>query len=95
MRKIFKYALETTDLQVIRIPKLNGASSFKDQYLNIAVQKGIPCVWCLVDDEQESQEVAIRIVGTGNPMPDLSKEEYLGSYMVSDGDMVFHVFIEK
>ena len=94
MRRIYKYTLETTDVQRVKIPKLVGAKSFKEQVLKIDVQKGNPCVWCLVDVEEEEQEVAIRIVGTGNPMPLLTKEDYLGSYMLYDGELVFHVFIE-
>lgn len=95
MRKIYKYKLETTDLQVVEVPKLGGASSFKEQLLNIEVQNETPCMWCLVDEEEEAQEITIRIVGTGNPMPVLSKDDYLGSYMQSDGRLVFHVFLEN
>lgn len=95
MRKIYKYKLETTDLQVVEVPKLDGTSSFKEQLLNIEVQNETPCMWCLVDEKEEAQEIKIRIVGTGNPMPVLSKDDYLGSYMQCDGRLVFHVFLEN
>lgn len=94
MRSIYKYQLETTDIQTINVPKLTGEESFKAQVLSVDTQSEIPCVWCLVDTEEKKQQVKIRIVGTGNPMPMLSKNDYLGTYNLHDGKMVFHVFIE-
>lgn len=35
MRTIYKYGLETTDLQSIKIPKLKGETDFKKQFLCI------------------------------------------------------------
>ena len=35
MRRIYKYTLETTDVQKVKIPKLVGAKSFKEQVLNL------------------------------------------------------------
>ena len=95
MRRIYKYALETSDTQKIRIPKLVEGESFKKQVLKIDTQNDTPCIWCLVDVGEEEQEISIRIVGTGNPMPTLSQDDYLGSYMLFDGGLVFHVFLES
>jgi hypothetical protein len=54
-------------------------------------------MWCLVDTNAntELQDIRIRIVGTGNPMPPLSKSYYLGSYMIFGGALVFHVFLDN
>lgn len=94
MRRIYKYQLETTDLQIIKVPALVGAKSFKDQVLSIDVQNGNLCIWCLVDVEEEEREINIRIIGTGDIMPLLSKKDYLGSYVLYDGKLVFHVFVD-
>jgi len=93
-RTIYKYQLKTTDRQTISVPILISTTNFKKQVLKVDVQKGEPCIWCLVDTERESREVKIRIVGTGHPMPDLYQEDYLGSYMLQEESLVFHVFLE-
>lgn len=93
MRRIYKYPLITTDVQTIKVPGLVGASGFKEQVLKIDSQRNIPCLWCLVDDEEPEQEITLVIVGTGNPMPFMSKDDYLGSYMVFEGEFVGHIFV--
>lgn len=96
MRTVYKYGLETTDLQSIKIPKLKGETDFRKQFLCIDTQHTFPCLWCLVDTEEETREVFLRVVGTGNPMPDdISREEYLGSYQLLGGNFIGHVFLEK
>lgn len=92
MRKIYKYQIETKDVQTIQVPKLIGASKFKDQVLNLDTVFGEPCIWCLCDTKEELQNIKILVIGTGNPMPLLSKDDYLGSYMLYHGNLVFHVF---
>lgn len=95
MRTIYKYPLNTTDLQTIKVPRLPNTNSFKEQFLCIDIQYGLPCLWCMVDTSKEEREIQIRIVGTGNPMPDSCyKENYLGSYQLLDGQFVGHVFLE-
>jgi len=95
MRKIYKYTIETTDVQTIKVPKLAGVNSFTEQFLKVDVQKEKPCIWCLVDTMEEEQEITLHVVGTGNPMPLLSKDNYLGSYMLYNGELVFHLFYEQ
>lgn len=95
MRTIYKYPLNTIDLQTIKVPRLSDISSFKEQFLCIDIQYGLPCLWCMVDTLEEEREVQIKIVGTGNPMSDsCCKENYLGSYQLLDGQFVGHVFWE-
>lgn len=95
MKRIYKYKLETTDLQTFRIPKLSGATNFKEQLLNINTQNDYPCMWCLVDVEGELQDINIRIIGTGNPMPEyITKDNYIGTYQLCGGSFVGHVFTE-
>ena len=97
MRTIYKYSLETVDTQIIEVPGIFGIeNSFNKQFLCIDVQYGVPCLWCIVDtDSKQKGKIKLRIVGTGNPMPEfLGNEDYLGSYQLLDGQFVGHVFVE-
>lgn len=82
--KIWKYQIEITDTQTIDMPK--GA-----QVLAVQVQHGVPCVWALVDPEATAQPLDIHVLGTGHPVPD-GIGRHLGTFQVSDGALVFHVF---
>lgn len=94
MRRIFKYELETTDKQIIKVPFICGSNKFKDQVLKIEVQNGTPCMWCLVDQAEEVART-IYIVGTGNPMPkEFTKDNYVGTYQLFGGSFVGHVFVD-
>lgn len=98
MRTIYKYPLETVDTQIIEVPVIFGlGNSFNKQFLCINVQHGVPCLWCVVDaDTKEKRKIKLRIVGTGNQMPEsLNNKDYLGSYQLLDGYFVGHVFVEE
>ena len=92
MQTIYKYPFEIKDEVKIKVKALEGISSFKDQFLNIDIQNSTPCIWCLVDDTAPEWEVTLRIVGTGHPCPDVSKEEFLTSFTMCSGQLVFHAF---
>lgn len=84
---IWKYRLETTDLQIIDIPR--GAT-----FLSVQVQERFgPCMWALVNEESPKFGHRIRIFGTGHPMDSIGG--YVGTYQLSGGALVFHVFVER
>lgn len=86
MRRIFKYELTIEDRQVIKT-----FVSFEP--LSIKVQNGKPVLYAIVDDETEAQSVRIETYGTGFAIePYTSKAEYVGSYLLQEGTLVFHVF---
>ena len=87
MKRIYKYDLEIEDEQVILMPK--GSLS-----LCVQVQKGLPYLWALVDDEAEKEQVLITMVGTGNPADHVHNKLYLGTFQMSGGDLVWHVFLD-
>jgi hypothetical protein len=61
--------------------------------LTVQVQHGEPQLWAVVEpgpEEFERRHVAI--VGTGNPMPAYSIGNYLGTFQLSEGALIFHVF---
>jgi hypothetical protein len=85
MKKIFKYPLHVTDHQAVPMPfNANIVSAGLDAY-------GQLCVWAIVETTAESKPVHIRIVGTGNPMPEVPM---LFIDTVVMGSFVWHVFEE-
>jgi len=69
MEIIYKYQLDTTDIQNIKMPK--GA-----EILCIQVQNNIPCIWCLVNPDNAIDCRTFEIYGTGNPIPTQSERKY-------------------
>lgn len=84
MKTIWKFELDTTDFQRIAMPK--GAT-----LLYVAVQRDTPCIWAEVDPEAKQFERSFAIYGTGHPMQAINRN-YIGSYMLHGGALVFHVF---
>lgn len=85
MITIYKYKIQVVDDQTISIPL--GA-----KLLTVQVQNGIPCLWALVDTEQKHEDVFIEIVGTGNPVTGTDSREYISTFQLHGGRLVFHVF---
>ena len=83
MLTIWKYELKTTGRQVVEMPA-------DPQILSVAVQNGIPCLWAMVDSERPRQGRVIRIHGTGQRLAVI--HEFIGTFMLHDGALVFHVF---
>lgn len=84
MKIIYKYELQVTDYQEIYPPK-----GF--QILTVQMQRGVICLWALVDNTQPTEMVSIAVVGTGNPFPWEPLWKYVGT--VQQGEfLVWHVF---
>lgn len=82
--KIYKFAIEITDMQKISLP---GTA----RILSVSFQDGIPCIWVLMDDS-EYRERNIAVVGTGNEIPSVmaGKLDHIG--MIMDKHFVWNVF---
>lgn len=86
MKKIFKYELETTDIQHFYLPI--GA-----EILCLQTQDEIPCIWALVEPDAELKLRTFEIFGTGHDVPDSEKRRrYIGTYQLRKGMLVFHCF---
>lgn len=86
METIWKFELKITDEQVIRVPE-------GTDILCVQVQKGKPFLWAIVDKEITTYEDRIiRTIGTGHEFEDGASLLYIGTYQLSEGDLVFHVF---
>lgn len=89
MKKIFKYPIEVTDEQVVLLP--TGA-----KVLTIQSQGEVPCIWALVNPTAPRNEaITIRIHGTGHDVPDSDNLEYVSTFQMMGGRLVFHSFIVK
>lgn len=82
--RIWKYDLPLADLLAVQMPK--GA-----RILDIQVQRGVVRLWALCDETAPKVARHISIYGTGNPIPD-EPGEYIATFQMHDGDLVFHAF---
>jgi hypothetical protein len=89
MHKVFKYPLEIEDEQLIMLPQ-------DAEPLRIMVQNNIPCLWVRLQTTGDCPTVAWTIItrGTGHPAPSEQEATYIDSYMLSGGQLVFHVFVK-
>ena len=86
--RIWKFPLEVVDLQELRLPP-------KSKLLTVQMQYGKPCLWVLLDENTAvNVGYKIAIYGTGNPLPD-NPGEYIATFQMHGGDLVFHVFEVK
>ena len=85
MKKIYKYRIEATDDQNIEMPV--GA-----KILTVQNQYGIPCIWAMVDTNAEKERVHIKVYGTGHTIQDSDRLEYIGTFQMCGGALVFHAF---
>lgn len=58
--------------------------------LCVQVQHGVPCIWVLVDPNVSKERKKIMIYGTGHPITE--DGQYIGTFQVLGGSLVFHVF---
>jgi hypothetical protein len=87
MKTIWKFPLEVTDSQEVGVPA--GA-----QILDVQVQGGQPCLWAIVHPGVQTVRRTVRIYGTGHQAPDdLNRADYIGTFQLMGGGLVFHAFI--
>lgn len=86
--RIWKYELKITDTQRVLVPL--GA-----KFLTTQFQHGVLCLWAMVDETiEKTEDRLIRIIGTGNPIPDGHHRKYIATAQHHNGDLVWHVFEE-
>jgi hypothetical protein len=90
MKSVYKYDLEVTDKQVIKLPKFSDI-------LSIQVQNGKPRLWVMIDKEET--EIVDRVLytyGTGHDIDEKDENPlfFHGTYQLDGGTLVFHVFEE-
>jgi len=87
IRTIWKFELDGDGEQIIRLPP-------DSKVLTVQVQREAVCLWALVDPVN-AQRVThhVWVHGTGHPVVDAADGRYIGSVQLSDGALVFHVFV--
>lgn len=84
-KTIWKFTIESLNDNVIEIPK-------GGQILSMQVQGRLPQLWVLVDPTAEKEKRTFRIHGTGHDVPDADKLNFIGTFQMHEGSLVFHVF---
>jgi hypothetical protein len=84
MRTIYKYSL-AAGMQTIDMPQ--GA-----EILTVQVQRFEPQLWALVDPAAAVVPMTFAVYGTRHPVSD-EPQRYVGTFQVSGGALVFHVFL--
>lgn len=90
MHTIYKYTLRIVDEQVVEMPLLSRVLSAHEQ-------NGKLCLWAAVlTGDDKTEKLKVRIIGTGNPIPDGTFNDYrfLATVPMSNG-LVWHVFIRQ
>lgn len=82
--QIWKFPFEVTDKVFLAMPA-------EARVLTVQVQNGMPCLWALVEPRNTPDGLTeFRIVGTGHEFD--GKGEYIGTFQLREGALVFHVF---
>jgi len=84
-KTIWKYPITTNDCIGLDLPV--GA-----EILDIQIQNDMPCIWALVDPEAIKVNRTFYIYGTGHVIEYSCSKEYIGTYQLFGGELVFHVF---
>lgn len=84
--RIYKYEIPIDDYVLIDMPEVV-------EYLCVQVQNNKPYLWAMVKTKSYVQTRGFFVVGTGHPMPK-DAGDYLGTFQLHNGGLVFHVFKE-
>ena len=87
MRTIWKYKLDMAVVTEVEMPEGANVLQFQNQ-------GGAMTFWAAVDTEAATEKRTFRVVGTGQPIPDVTGFEmrYMGT--VQCGIYVWHIFEE-
>lgn len=93
--KVFKYNLEVTDEQTLKLPPGSRVLSVMNQRDNIVLYALVNPI----NNKNLTEDISIRIVGTGHdidffiPNPNLADGyKFLGTISLHGGALMFHVF---
>ena len=84
-----KFQITPEDENRIEMPK--GAIP-----LSVGVQRGQPYLWALIDTSAPKVKRLVYPIGTGHPAEHVRVGPgacFIGTFMLSEGSLVFHVFV--
>jgi len=87
MLTIFKYPVPIEDHFILELPK-------NAKILAVQIQRGAPQLWAMVDSETEKEARHFRLSETGHPLGEdyLRIINYIGTFQMENGALVFHLF---
>jgi len=88
MKTVYKYPLEVTDQQTVRLPRDHKVLCVQTQYDK-------PFIWALVDTQSPNFDYLFHTIATGAPADRVKSRQYIGTYQLHDGALVFHVFMNE
>lgn len=90
MKSVYKYTLTPNfeGMEIIKLP-------FGTKIIHADIQYGDVRIWALVDKNEKTIETRIfRTYGTGQNIDEKLKLKHIGSTIMNDGTLVWHVFEE-
>lgn len=85
MKTIYTYPIPIEGEFSINLPD-------QARILDVTTKHGEPILVAMVDTEADSELVDFALRRTGTPMDDLDRDNYLGSFTISDGNVTFFLF---
>lgn len=91
MRKqIWKFVLNRADRQTIKMPHGAHVISVQMQKTGPYELHGTPCLWAIVEPNEEKEDREFLFIGTGHDFDEEDASVYIGT--IQDGPLVWHVF---
>lgn len=84
-RVIWKFPFPVQDDITIEMPAFA-------EILHVDVQNGVPTLWAIVDPQHVNDKRTFHLYGTGHEMHIDTNEKHIGSFLMYDGSLVFHLF---
>lgn len=85
MLAVYKYPVPVNDTFIIDMPE-------DGKLLTVDMQHGQPQLWALVDSSRKKVPRHFRLAGTGHPIDDREPLEYVNTFQVDGGSLIFHLF---
>ena len=60
--------------------------------LTVQMQGEVPFLWAEVDLEVQTEKVKFIIRGTGHPYATETKQEYIGTFQMVGGGLIWHLY---
>lgn len=85
MKRIFKYELGISNEITLKMPKYAQIIAFQ-------AQRDVPCIWAIVNTDNELVARYFVIHGTGHEIKFLDDKTYMGTCQTHNGNLVWHLF---
>ncbi|KKM03128.1 hypothetical protein LCGC14_1777590 [marine sediment metagenome] len=85
MKTIWKFVIEIDDTIEVMMPQ-------DAKILTVQIQHEMATIWAMVDTCKSDVKRILRIVGTGHEISPKIIGDYIGTFQIDSGNLVFHVF---